>query len=370
MKLNSLQYIRGIAAVLVVFYHITVYLSRMVGDSTLYEIFGGAPGTLGVLAFFVVSGYLMADIAPKYKPATFLAHRIIRIYPAYWFCVALAGLFYAVLWKASLPNADYIPAITAMLFDERDGLALLRLTLSPIVFNDYPLGIEWTLLYETTFYVIIFTISSLGGVKHLLHVSLAWLALLVGAALFFPSTQLGYTQPSLIKVLLFSINSAFIFGIVGRAVQRRIDPFYAFALGAFLICLATLYPHPYTMLQVCAGVACLVMGLIALELRGRLFRVPFLMHLGNWSYALYLFHLPIILGTLKLFSAPSWLLAVTAVIFAVVVSAVLGTLDVASYRWLKRMTDRSAATHGVLAGSFLLVFLVAGVLGLRWKICG
>lgn len=365
MKLDSLQYIRGLAAILVVFYHVTVYLARIKGDSTLYEIIGGMPGTLGVFAFFVVSGYLMADIAPKSKPATFLTHRIIRIYPAYWFCVALAGLFYAGLCIASLPNADYIPSITAMLFDQRDSLALLRLTLAPIVFNDYPLGIEWTLLYETTFYIIVFAVSSLGGVKYLLHVSLAWLALLVGVALFFPSTQLGYTQPSLIKVLLFSINAAFIFGIVGRAVQRRIDPFYAFALGTFLICLTTLYPHPYTMFQMCAGVACLVMGLIALERSGRLLKVPFLTHLGNWSYALYLFHLPIILATLKLISAPSWVLAVTAVVSAVAVSAVLGTLDLASYRWLKRVTDRSVGAHGVIAGSFLLVFLVAGVLGLR-----
>ena len=367
MKLDSLQYIRGVAALLVVFYHVTVYLARMVGDATLYEIFGGAPGNLGVFAFFVVSGYLMADIAPKYKPATFLAHRIIRIYPAYWFCVALAGLFYVALAIAARPNADYIPNFAAMLFNAQDPLAFLRLTLSPIVFSDFPLGIEWTLLYETTFYVLIFTISWLGGVKYLLPIGLVWLALLVGAALFFPVVHSGYTQPSLIKVLLFSINSAFIFGIVGRAVQNLVHPLYALALGTFLICLSVLYLHPHTMFQACAGVACLVMGVIALERSGRLPKVPFLAHLGNWSYALYLVHLPVILATLKLISAPAWVLAVTAMVCAVAVSAVLGTLDVAGYKWLKRAADRSAGTHGVLAASFVLVFLVAGVLGLRWK---
>ena len=70
---------------------------------------------------------------------------------------------------------------------------------------------------------------------------------------------------------------------------------------------------------------------------------------------------------LKLISATSWVLAVTAVVPAVAVSAVLGTLDVASYGWLKRVTDRSAGAHGVIAGSFVLIFLAAGVLGLRWK---
>lgn len=367
MKLDSLQYIRGVAALLVVFYHVTVYLGRMAGDATLHDIFGGAPGTIGVLAFFVVSGYLMADIAPKYKPATFLAHRIIRIYPAYWFCVVLAGFFYVALAIASRPNADYIPDIAAMLLNEQDPLALLRLTLSPIVFSDFPLGIEWTLLYETTFYVLIFIISVLGGVKYLLPIGLVWLALLGGVALFSPAISVGYTQPSLIKVLLFSINSAFIFGIVGRAAQNRVNPFYALALGTFLICITVPYPHPHTMFQICAGVACLVMGVIALERNGRLPKAPFLAHLGNWSYALYLVHVPVILATLKLISAPGWVLAVTAMVSAVAVSAVLGTLDVAGYKWFKRAADRSAGAHGVLAALFVLVFVVAGVLGLRWK---
>lgn len=366
MKLDSLQYIRGIAALLVVFYHVTVYLARVVGDSTLHDIFGGTPGLIGVLAFFVVSGYLMADIAPKYKPATFLMHRVIRIYPAYWFCVALAGLFYAALWLASRPNADYIPSIPAMLLNSSDALALLRLTLSPIVFNDYPLGIEWTLLYETTFYVIIFTVSLLGGIKYLLQVSLVWLAAVVGTEVLFPARQAGYTQPSLLTVLLFGINSAFIFGVLGRRIQNWIRPYEAFALGTLLICLKVFFPHPYTMLQMCAGVAALVMGFIALELRGRLSKVRSLRHLGNWSYALYLIHVPVILGIIKLVTAPSWVLAIASMVAAVAVSAVLGTLDVAGYSWLKRITDRSEDAHRILAGLFVLVFLVAGILGLRW----
>lgn len=365
MKLDSLQYVRGVAALLVVFYHVTVYLARVVGDSSLHDIFGGTPGLLGVLAFFVVSGYLMADIAPKYKPATFLMHRVIRIYPAYWFCVVVAGLFYTALWIASRPNADYVPSIKAMLWNSSDALALLRLTLSPIVFNDYPLGIEWTLLYETTFYVIIFTVSLLGGIKYLLQISLVWLAAVVGAEVLFPARQAGYTQPSLLTVLLFGINSAFIFGIVGRKIQNWIRPYYAFALGSLLICLNVLIPHPYTMLQTCAGVAALVMGFIALELRGRLPKVPSLGHLGNWSYALYLIHVPVILGIMKLVTAPSWFLAIACVVVAVAVSAVLGTLDVAGYGWLKRIADRSDGAHRVIAGLFVLVFLVAGILGLR-----
>ena len=113
MNLNSIQYVRAIAALLVVFYHGTVYVSRMFGDTALFDTFGGYPGSLGVVAFFVISGYLMADISPKYSASTFLTHRVIRIYPAYLFCVILAGIYFAVLWQALRPDAALFPTLKA-----------------------------------------------------------------------------------------------------------------------------------------------------------------------------------------------------------------------------------------------------------------
>lgn len=175
MNLSSIQYIRAIAALLVVFYHGTVYVSRMFGDAALFDTFGGYPGSLGVVAFFVISGYLMADIAPKYNAPTFLMHRVIRIYPAYLFCVVLTGVYFWILWLALKPDAAFIPNFKGMLLSSADPLSLLRLTLVPIVFSDYPLGIEWTLLYETTFYVIIFAVSLVGAIKYLLPLALGFI---------------------------------------------------------------------------------------------------------------------------------------------------------------------------------------------------
>jgi len=234
-----------------------------------------------VVAFFVISGYLMADISPKYSASTFLTHRVIRIYPAYLFCVILAGIYYAVLWQALRPDAGFIPNFKSMLLTGADPLALLRLTLVPIVFNDYPLGIEWTLLYETTFYVIIFAVSLVGAIKYLLPLALGWLALLMVVTMFYPLTQIGYTSPSLLTVLLFGINSAFIFGIVGRHIQHWVRPYPAFLLGVLLLAPMGAFPHPYTTIQLCAGTASLVLGLIALDRDGRLPEMPLLRALGG-----------------------------------------------------------------------------------------
>lgn len=365
MNLSSIQYIRAIAALLVVFYHGTVYVSRMFGDAALFDTFGGYPGSLGVVAFFVISGYLMADIAPKYNAPTFLMHRVIRIYPAYLFCVVLTGVYFWILWLALKPDAAFIPNFKGMLLSSADPLSLLRLTLVPIVFSDYPLGIEWTLLYETTFYVIIFAVSLVGAIKYLLPLALGWLGLLAVVMVLYPLTQIGYTSPSIVTVLLFGINSAFIFGIVGRHIQPWVKPYPAFLLGVLLLAPMGAFPHPYTVIQLCAGTASLVLGLIALDRDGRLPEAPLLRKLGDWSYVLYLTHIPVIIGLFKVMDAPAVVLVAVSLVGSVLVSSLLGWLDIAAYRFLKRITDRYTGVHKVFAGSFVAMFLAAGVIGLR-----
>ena len=71
---KQIQYLRGIASILVVFAH-----------------FKGVPfissicGAIGVDIFFIISGYIMNLIIPKYSNNTllFIKNRIIRIFPLY-----------------------------------------------------------------------------------------------------------------------------------------------------------------------------------------------------------------------------------------------------------------------------------------------
>jgi len=337
----------------------------MKNNSTLVDIFGGFPGLLGVAAFFVISGYLMADIAPKHTAVAFLTHRVVRIYPAYLLCVALAGFYFYFMWTAMMTDAGFIPNFRMMLLTSADPLALLRLTLAPIYFNDYPLGIEWTLLYETTFYIAIFLVSLMGAIKYLLPLSLGWLLVIVVVITYYPNTQVGYSSPSLLTVLLFGINSAFIFGVVGRYILRWVKPYPAFLLGAVLLVTVSRFEHAYTMIQMCAGTAALVLGLISLDRDGRLPEVPLLRAVGGWSYVLYLIHVPVIIGLFKALSGPPLVLVAVAVVGSVLVSSLLGGLDIAAYRALKRGTDRYWATNWVIAQTFAVMFFVAGVVGLR-----
>ena len=70
VMLNSVQYLRAMAALLVVGYHINSYQVYLMS---------------GVDIFFVISGFIMwQSTRGGTSPRQFLTNRLIRIVPLYW----------------------------------------------------------------------------------------------------------------------------------------------------------------------------------------------------------------------------------------------------------------------------------------------
>ena len=85
--LYSVQVFRGLAALLVVLFHGTQFISRKFGVAPLGGLFFF--GFAGLHLFFVLSGYIIyfihrPDIGLPRRFFGFARKRIIRIYPAYW----------------------------------------------------------------------------------------------------------------------------------------------------------------------------------------------------------------------------------------------------------------------------------------------
>ena len=79
-RLHSLDALRGLAALGVVAYH---YL-----DQPAYY------GLLGVELFFIISGFVILMTLERVPSLLqFAIGRAARLYPAYWFSVAVAGVF-------------------------------------------------------------------------------------------------------------------------------------------------------------------------------------------------------------------------------------------------------------------------------------
>jgi exopolysaccharide production protein ExoZ len=142
--LNSIQYLRAIAALSVMIYHTSLEIAPP-GPSEPFYLYALA---FGVDIFFVVSGFIMWTTTQDagQSPLDFLRARIVRIVPLYWLALAL---YLPVLSLAGgdpgrLPPFGEI--VEAYLFIPYiDSLTGLN---SPY----YTLG--WTLNYEMFFYLV------------------------------------------------------------------------------------------------------------------------------------------------------------------------------------------------------------------------
>ena len=95
-KLELIQALRGLAALLVVMFHTTELNHKNFQQEFLFNIF--AFGSSGVDFFFVLSGFIIYfihrfDVGQRNKLKPFLLKRLIRVYPMYWL-VTLALLPY------------------------------------------------------------------------------------------------------------------------------------------------------------------------------------------------------------------------------------------------------------------------------------
>lgn len=142
--LVSIQYLRGIAALMIVLVHADGQLARM-GTALGLDMMSA-----GVDIFFVISGFIMwfsTSRAPERTAGQFLRDRIVRIVPLYW-AVTLFVAAVALLVPTAMQSTRFDPALLiASLF----FIAWLNPStggLEPLVV------VGWTLNLEMFFYLL------------------------------------------------------------------------------------------------------------------------------------------------------------------------------------------------------------------------
>ena len=85
--LQSIQMLRAVAALAVLFYHITLEFRVRLGLGDVVPLFH--IGSAGVDLFFVISGFIMVHASEKLfgrreGPLIFIQRRLARIVPLYW----------------------------------------------------------------------------------------------------------------------------------------------------------------------------------------------------------------------------------------------------------------------------------------------
>jgi len=260
-KLRSIQVLRAVAACAVVVLHAVPDAHQPVGNAGY--------GAAGVDLFFVISGFIMANVARERTPGDFLRDRLWRIYPLWWLAV--------LPWLFMVPRGPMF--------------AMSSLTLWPIYPGGYfvpVLKVGWTLSFELLFYLgMTLAIATRAAVP------LALYALFLLGAL--------ETSSPLLHLVGCPMALEFLMGVIIARLPRHVSLGFLIPVGILLFVMAppgigdmesSLGPG-WALRRVAewgCPAALVVWGALSLEplFERRSFDVP--VAIGDASYSIYLFH--------------------------------------------------------------------------------
>ncbi len=147
-KIDTLQVLRGFAALLIVIYHAVLDIEGLYGSEDIF--WNHEPFIYGIDLFFVLSGFVMIYTAYEQTGVTqakrFMLRRLIRIVPIYWFyTLLLVGVLFLMpnaLGGVEFSIANFLKSLFFVPYYDHDALL-------------YPfLKLGWTLNYEIYFYAV------------------------------------------------------------------------------------------------------------------------------------------------------------------------------------------------------------------------
>lgn len=289
---KNIQALRGVAVILVLVAHLTKIEEKYFTGFRLLPEFLSI-GISGVDLFFVISGFVMIYVTRNAGRSIaalkeFLAHRLTRIYPLYWFYSLLVLIVFILrpTWVNSA-QGNQVNLLASFL-------------LLPLPAGQFPLlGVGWSLIHEMYFYLVFGVLLFLPR-RIRAHSLILWFGLVIGGMALGPNP--GNATIQLIAhplTLEFIAGSAI--GLLYLAGRGRLSVFAT--LSALVIwCVAyTLYAqqagHGMAAVEwrrpLVFGIPAALMcyGLVILERDKGIILPIWLIRIGDWSYSIYLSHL-------------------------------------------------------------------------------
>ena len=329
--LANLQAVRALAAIGVVVFH----FGLMPASQLSFGV-----GAAGVDLFFVLSGFIIAHSSSR-SARHFLAHRLIRVVPAYWIATIIAA--FMTLRHIDVAEASGWLAQSLFYLPGPGGRPAL-------------IFVAWTLVYELAFYLLFWLALRFGKRRA------PWLAL-------FALTLLGFLSfpgaPGPWPLLLEFALGVGIFLLSERGALRAVPGAAGLALAllglVLLPSVLALTSYDSDDYQGLARVlwwglpsAAIIFGVVIAEQRGLAITSKAALLLGAASYAIYLLH-PIVVGQiLQLPPAEppfTWLCLILALAFTIGVSVVFHLwIEAPLLRWMRGLLrDRPPVEQQVSA---------------------
>lgn len=308
-KLQYVQVLRGLAALMVVFFHTSlnnvVYFNLSVLFSTIYNY-----GWLGVQFFFVLSGFIITyihlqDVETGKNIKRFLKKRFTRIYPIYWVIATIMLIYYVFIKKD-------IAGTTVKIQNINDFVYLIRcyLLLPTDALRHNFIDIAWTLTYEILFYCV-FAICIKLRFKKAVYVYFFWAFLILlkqytSVVDFFPFSNFVFNI-----LIFYFLMGCFVAYLLKK---RKIIISTAQFTVALIALLSAVYGYAYftgntpTQTQVAIIYNYLFIFIFSLlllwaagyEQTKTVSAPPLLVLLGDASYSIYLTHTLVIMFLYKI----------------------------------------------------------------------
>lgn len=302
--LKNVQAMRAIAALLVVFDHLSYELTKSdPGGRTLLDGFRYF-GQFGVDLFFVISGFIM--VATSWKmfgkagaSVTFLLRRFVRIFPPYWLVLLPIVVAYLVAPHQFLHRVEGQADIVASI--------LLLPTTHPRL-----LDISWTLTFELFFYIVFAGILALRRTL-LVPLLIGWFVLEIVFVVGLRDAANPYLAFLGTPLPMEFIMGAFV-GCLYRIEKMPMATTYG-VLGivlAIAVWIVSTIPGVkmvdlskrdiVRVLQFGLPAALIMYGAVGSELRRSSMAPRWLVALGDGSYSIYLWHVPVSLVIAAIFA--------------------------------------------------------------------
>jgi len=344
-KLRKLEMLRGFAALYVFATHVAP-AHLLAKGSRMGFVFGF--GQEAVMLFFLISGFVVYYSTTKHGDKSFrpyLARRIRRIYPIYLLALVLS---FASVTLPGQPNAAK-PPFTQVL----GNICMLQ------DFSDVKPGVWvstlggntalWSLSYEWWFYMLFFPLYRFVPTRAQIHVAAA--VSLLGLVTFW----LRANQVSLFLMYFIlwwsgaELASAYLERVPLTLTSQRRSIIYLALLSALLACPVLLSLvrhhalrfgiHPVLELRhFCACLVLLLTGLLWARLRWLGFELLFGIFAlaAPISYALYVFHIPLLVTSSYLGGISNPAVALCG--YIVVAFGVAYVAEIPFQRWVDRLT--------------------------------
>lgn len=294
----GVQYLRGAAALFVVFFHLRNLISSVIPGINLGDLLFGE-GSAGVDIFFVISGYIIAlstNDKLRSTSRSFIIKRFFRLYPPFIICLllfvivlGLQGRTYSsvdIMRSAFMLHSNY--STDAPYF----GYNIL-----------YP---AWTLTYEVYFYIVFCVALSVSHTHRIfiassiLIISVAAVQLCYNGSISFRASGEMVYGDGLLNIVASPMLFEFVAGMWLFSIRNKLPKGPSWRYVYILIAIISFFGITSA---VNAGhgidgygfwAICIVYCVVFIERCAPLPKIQYLYLLGEISYSLYLSHVVVI----------------------------------------------------------------------------